>query len=102
MSEATDMSAIGTAVTTVGVAVAKKTFSQLFAKLMTGAIETATKRAIKSFVHARPNFEPHFTATFGRCTKIKTLLNRDEPIELLSQYVNQRFFARENNMTTTC
>lgn len=34
------------------------------------------------------NFGPHLEITYDRCTKLKTLVNPDEPADLLNQYVN--------------
>jgi predicted NACHT family NTPase len=40
------------------------------------------------------HFKEHCSRTFDRCTKIKTLLSRDEPVDMLQQYVNIKLKVR--------
>lgn len=53
--------------------------------------KAALTRVAKDFRDGQPsttlNFRPHLEATFHRCTKIKTIVNGDSPIELLHNYV---------------
>jgi len=57
--------------------------------------KAALKSASRSFQELRPytvlNFEDNFAISFQRCTKIKTIVNGDVPIELLNSYVNLSF-----------
>jgi hypothetical protein len=41
------------------------------------------------------NFEKHFEIAFERCTKVKTIINGDKPIDLLQYYVNRDFKQKD-------
>jgi hypothetical protein len=59
--------------------------------LVTELTKAAVSRAAKGFRDRQPyttlDFKPHLEATFDRCTKIKTIVNGDSPIDLLHYYV---------------
>lgn len=88
------MAAIESAVVLGAVALA---FSKKIAELSaTRAWETIAPRLSMSQTIKRPAgmdaaIEAHTRATYERCTKIKTLISRDKPIDLLSVYVDVRF-----------
>ena len=44
-------------------------------------------------------FTPHLQTTFDKCYKIKTLIYRDEPVELLSQYVSIKLGLKRSKLT---
>jgi hypothetical protein len=70
---------VSTAVAVAGV----KAFAELLPKL-TVAVASAAGKSFKAiFEKFDATFGPHLQATFDRCTKIKTLLNKDEPVSLL-------------------
>lgn len=75
----------------VTTAVATKAFPVLIAELTKKVLSGASKPLFRTYEDIAANFEPHLRATFVKCTKIKTLLNRDAPVELLSQYINLKF-----------
>ena len=60
-----------------------KAFAELLPKLAP-AVAAAIGKSFKAiFEKFDATFGPHLQATFDRCTKIKTLLNKDEPVSLL-------------------
>jgi hypothetical protein len=68
-----------------------KVFGELLKKLgpaVAATVGQSLRSVLEKFDVA---FGPHLQATFDRCTKIKTLLNKDEPVDLLGQYVNLKF-----------
>lgn len=68
-----------------------KIFGDLIGRLANATMAGAGKSFKAIIENLRSTFGPHLESTFDRCTKIKTLLNKDEPVELLSQYVNLNF-----------
>lgn len=69
----------------VGTVVAKG-FTALCSELFKLAFSKRSKVSDGELSQAK--FEAHLEATFERCTKIKTLISRDIPIDLLDHYVN--------------
>jgi hypothetical protein len=63
-------------------------FSELAKKLFSKS-DVSSSEGIKS-----SHFKEHCSRTFDRCTKIKTLLSRDEPVDMLQQYVNIKLRVR--------
>jgi hypothetical protein len=55
------------------------------AKSLSGALAGPLKEVA---LNLTTNFGPHLAVTYDRCTKLKTLVNPDEPADLLNQYVN--------------
>jgi hypothetical protein len=55
----------------------------------------ALKSASQGFQRLKPynvlNFEDNFANAYRRCTKIRTIINGDAPVDLLSSYVNLSF-----------
>ncbi len=64
-------------------------------------VKSAFEMASKSFRSKSPystlDFRPHFTFAYHRCTKIKTLFSRDQPVDLLTHYVHLTY--RLDNQT---
>ena len=64
--------------------------------------KAAAKSASRNFQLLRPytvlNFEDHFTTAFRRCTKIKTIVSGDNPVDLLTNYVNLNFRNRDKTI----
>ncbi|MFT3938763.1 NACHT domain-containing protein [Rhodopseudomonas sp.] len=59
---------------------------------ITQTLSTSLSGALREMaVNATTNFGPHLNATFHRCTKIKTLINPDEPANILTRYVALKF-----------
>jgi NACHT domain len=76
--------------------VASKGFGTLFSELIKLAFKDPKK------TDKRPNlpasrFQSHLENTFKRCTKMKTLISRDAPVDLLVQYVNILFSTRQKD-----
>ena len=71
--------------TQIGVKSFDVLFSELVKKLFSKPEEAAPGRLRTA------HLKEHCERTFQRCTKIKTLLSRDEPIDMLQQYVNTQF-----------
>jgi len=80
----------------VGSTLGTQLFGALF-KSFVAKIVIGTGRRMYEALASGPSFEAHIKATFERCTRIKTLINRDEPVELLNQYVNQNFHCNGDN-----
>ena len=63
--------------------------------LTTALTKSALGAASKSFRERKPytvlDFKQHLDFAYQRCTKIKTILSRDVPVNLLEQYVNLNF-----------
>jgi Cdc6-like AAA superfamily ATPase len=72
-------------------AVATKVFSDGLSKLATNLIDATGGKLRSLLITHGSSLRTHLDQTFERCTKIKTLLNRDEPTSLLGLYVNQKF-----------
>jgi NACHT domain len=77
--------------TSVGSAVAVKVFGDLLSHFAKDILAGAGRQIYSVLTTKSTTFEAHIKATFERCTKIKTLLNRDQPVELLDLYVNLKF-----------
>ncbi len=69
--------------------VAAKGFATLLGELIKQAFKPSEKKT--DSIDAPDAFHDHLSTTFERCTKVKTLISRDEPVELLHQYVNVNF-----------
>lgn len=76
---------------TIGSIVATKTFSYIFSALAKTILTSASKQIHHALTMDKSSLQSHIKATYERCTKIKTLINRDEPVDLLSLYVNLKF-----------
>jgi predicted NACHT family NTPase len=63
-------------------------------------LESAVKAASAAFASSSPykilTFDKHFQIAYERCTKVKTIVNGDRPIDLLQHYVNPSFKQRES------
>jgi hypothetical protein len=75
----------------IGSAIASKVFSDLFSTFAKNILSGAGNQIYSALTNKSATFQAHLETTFERCTKIKTLLNRDEPAELLDLYVNLKF-----------
>jgi hypothetical protein len=60
-------------------------------KLIDSALATASKAFKNMSPYKVLNFDKHFEVAFERCTKVKTIINGDKPIDLLQYYVNHDF-----------
>ncbi len=64
--------------------------------------KTALKSASRAFQALKPyeilNFEDNFTKAYQRCTKIRTIINGDTPIDLLENYVNLSFINQNKHI----
>jgi hypothetical protein len=80
----------------VSMAVAKKVFGDLFSKLTSGLVDIVGQQLASVLTKKGSSFRKHISATYERCTKIKTLLNRDKPVELLNQYVHLHFRCEDD------
>lgn len=62
-------------------------------------IESAVTAASRTFTNLSPykllHFDKHFQIAFERCTKVKTIVNGDKPINLLEHYVNPNFRQKD-------
>jgi len=74
---------------------AAKSFSELLARLTNSVLDAVGTPARHAYELITANFHPHLNATFIRCTKVKTILNREEPADLLSLYVGLNFRCAE-------
>lgn len=72
-------------------------FSALIKKAVSGVIDAATAPLKGVIGEAAVDLEPHIRANYERCLKIKTILNRHEPVDLLSIYVNTKFKCGSND-----
>lgn len=84
-------SSLSTSALSLAASIGSQTFAQLVAKLTAGVTVGVSQKLAKYYETITSDYTPHLEATFNRCTKIKTILNRDEPVELLSHYVNLNF-----------
>jgi uncharacterized protein (DUF924 family) len=75
----------------LGASIAQEGFKKLASRVAESLITTAGKKLSALYDSFNVDFEPHLNATFERCANIKTILNRAEPIDLLSIYVNTNF-----------
>lgn len=65
---------------------------EALAKRMISSLGGAINAQLREIVtNLKTNFGPHLEITYDRCTKIKTLISRDEPVTLLAEYVPLRF-----------
>ncbi len=71
--------------------VATKTAEVLASELTKAALNGASKAFRDRQPYAILDFGPHIQLTYERCTKVKTIVNGDEPIELLHYYVPLEF-----------
>lgn len=91
LTETKQMAALADPVTVMAAKIATKTFSELAARLANSVVEAAAKPLTAVYEAITTNFEPHLKVTFARCTKVKTILNREEPADLLALYVGLQF-----------
>jgi hypothetical protein len=75
----------------IGAIIKSKPFVDVLSALAKSAVAGIAKHLHQSLLTKGTSLHSHIQATYDRCTKIKTLLNRDEPIQLLSLYVNLKF-----------
>jgi hypothetical protein len=75
-----------------------RSFGQLAAELAKSVVEAAGKKLKLSLASISASYNSHLEATFERCSKIKTLINPDEPEELLSLYVNTKFRCADRSI----
>lgn len=73
----------------------EKGVSALAPKLFEAAIDAASKGFQKLQPYAALSFDEHFTKAYERCTKIKTMVTGDAPVDLLTNYVNLNFKNRD-------
>ncbi len=73
----------------------EKGVSALAPKLFEAAIDAASKGFEKLQPYAALRFDEHFTKAYERCTKIKTMVTGDAPVDLLTNYVNLNFKSRD-------
>lgn len=73
-------------------------FKALAQKLANTVIEAAGKSVAPLFDSFTTDFEPHLAANFDRCSKVKTLINKAEPINILSIYENCIFACGKNKL----
>jgi len=75
--------------------VAAKGFETIFSEI--------TKRVFRKLDNSTPttlkpsHFRDHCARTFERCTRIKTLLSRDESVDMLAQYVNIKLRTKKRS-----
>lgn len=79
----------------LGAAVAKG-FSTLIAKFAAAVGEKAGAEIKESIRRALIDFKPYLSSTFDKCTLIKTILSKHEPINLLDCYVGLKFKSGPN------
>ena len=72
--------------------VGAKTFDALFSEVVKKLFNKPEEAAPGKLRAA--HLKEHCERTFQRCTKIKTLLSCDEPVDLLQQYVTTRFRSK--------
>jgi hypothetical protein len=65
--------------------------ADLIKSLSASDVSAAGKQLGKLYESATSSFDPYLRATFERCIRVKTIVNQDEPVNLLSLYVNSRF-----------
>src|SRR5271166_5558760 len=63
----------------------------LLQKLLDSAMAAGTAQFKKLAAYKHLSFERHFDVAFERCTKVKTIVNGDKPIDLLQYYVAPDF-----------
>jgi hypothetical protein len=75
-------------------------FLTLSEKLITKAVDAGfdSLGSPKYSKSRRIKFDEHLARTFERCTKVKTLLNRESAVELLSIYVAGSFKSQERTL----
>ena len=76
-------------------AVAAKIFSDGLSRLTANLLDATGGQLKLLLTKQDSSLRNQLDHTFERCTKIKTLLNRDEPTNLLSLYVNLKFKCEE-------
>jgi hypothetical protein len=65
---------------------------EVLSKKLGNSLALALAKPIREIaLNLKTNFGPHLEITFDKCTKIKTLVNLDEPVELTSQYTPLNF-----------
>lgn len=75
-----------------------KTFGPLLVQLI-NEFGKMTGRQLKSIAdNLKLSYGPYLESTFERCTRIKTLVNSDEPIHLQSIYVQTKFKCNKREL----
>ena len=77
--------------TTIGTLISSKPFADIVAAMAKSIVGGTAKHVYNALTTKGSSLQSHIQATFDRCTKVKTLLNRDQPVSLLSIYVNVKF-----------
>lgn len=69
----------------------KAIFYDVIKKLSVNVVLGIGKEAIRALGNIERDYGAHLKQSFDKCTKIRTILNRDEPADLLSLYINLKF-----------
>lgn len=77
-------------------ALGTRTFEEFASSLNKSFLSGIAEAMAKQYERLTLNFQPHLKATYERCTKIKTILKKDEPIDLVSHYVDLDFVCGGN------
>ncbi|MBR0747177.1 NACHT domain-containing protein [Bradyrhizobium japonicum] len=80
---------------TAATPVAAKAVTELAGRIASSLSRALTKPLREIALNLTANFGPHLAITYDRCTKLKTLVNPMEPVNLLDQYVNLKFKCGE-------
>jgi len=80
-----------------GVAAAKAVAPQVLT-LLQKAFEKSARKIGYSLSNLCASYEDHLKATYTRCGAIKTILHPDEPVDLLSIYVQTKFKCQQRNL----
>lgn len=79
------------AVKTAASPIAIKAVAELAGRVA-GSLSSVLAKPLKDVaLNLTANFGPHLAVTYDRCTKLKTLVNPMEPVNLLDQYVGLKF-----------
>ena len=70
-------------------------FDAVVKKLAANMILKYGANLVGSITSLEADFGEHLKQSFDRCTKVRTILNRDESVDLLSLYTNLKF-SKEN------
>lgn len=76
-----------------------KTFDVLFSEVVKKLFSKPEEPAPGKLRTA--HLKEHCERTYQRCIKIKTLLSRDEPVDMLQQYVNTKFRVKRRGKEKT-
>jgi hypothetical protein len=87
--------AAGAIITHIGIKTFDVPFSEVVKKLFNKPEEPAPGKLRTA------HLKEHCERTYQRCIKIKTLLSRDEPVDMLQQYVNIKFRVKRRGKEKT-